>query len=190
VRILRRWLGVLFVTVLLGIMYSTLPASTLTRMRVPVSQIAVIAPNQASDEVSVLIQADLGALTANSHVLLAVLSLDVEAVNTLEDRSVVQLDLLPIVTEWESSTACWDYPWGTPGGDVISRFRERYLIREAGRARFDITRLVQSWSDGSLENHGILLRASSSYGGTFSVDLLSAQNGPAGLFVMFYQPDK
>ncbi|MEM4724563.1 MAG: DNRLRE domain-containing protein, partial [Candidatus Hadarchaeum sp.] len=75
-------------------------------------------------------------------------------------------------------------PWGLPGGNDTSSDRRAVaesMLTTSGVKKwysFDLTALVQGWVNGSIANHGVMLRAAYS---TSSFQFASAQNGDASL---------
>jgi hypothetical protein len=159
------------VVMVLVVMLSVAHAGHVRRMRLPVREAAVITPADEPFQWSLLLKPDLRQLNENTHVLLAILSVDVNQLERSADGFAVQLDLMPLTTQWEPGQVSWDYPWVTPGGDVVRGYRETFLLKEPGLVRFDVTRLVRRWLDGRAQDCGILIRANSSLGGRFGVDL-------------------
>ncbi len=65
----------------------------------------------------------------------------------------------PVTTDWNKATASWSGPWTNQGGDYTDSLYEIGLIkaRGDGKVRFDITRLVKEWQQGSIPNYGLII---------------------------------
>lgn len=69
-----------------------------------------------------------------------------------------------ITTDWSSSTATWNTPWSTPGGDYhptpygTSTTNDVLALGDPNILfSIDVTDLVQDWVDGTYPNYGLLL---------------------------------
>lgn len=65
----------------------------------------------------------------------------------------------PVTTDWNNASASWSNPWTNEGGDFNDSLYEIGLIKAGsdGAVRFDITRLVTSWQQGTISNHGLII---------------------------------
>jgi hypothetical protein len=170
------------VIVILILVSSVTEAGHVRRMIVPLQEVAVIAPDRNPAQKSILVNPRLSELGKNTQVLLAVLSVDVDQMEGSGSGSAVQLELIPMTTEWDPGLVSWDYPWDIAGGDVARSHREILFLRDPGIARFDITRLVQRWVDGSLDDYGFVIRVDPRHGSRFDVDLSSNEtDGPTSI---------
>jgi len=90
-------------------------------------------------------------------------SLNLIAYSEVSDDSIL-ISAYPLETTWSDSTATWQNPWTTDGGDIGTEPIAEGLFATVGGVEFEMefnqagVALVQSWLDGDL-NLGILLKA-------------------------------
>jgi hypothetical protein len=180
------------VVLLIAILVSGIgEAGNVKRMAIPMAEAAVIAPTDEPTRQSVLVKPDMKLVTPNSRVILAVLCIAIDQIERSPNSFAVRLELMPLARQWDAEHVSWDQPWVTPGGDVLKGFHRSFLLKQPGRACFDVTRLVQRWLNGTSQNYGLLVRTDSMFGGRISVDLSSGQgdgSGPAELSLIVLEP--
>jgi len=90
-------------------------------------------------------------------------SLNLIAYSQVSDDSIL-ISAYPLETPWSDSTATWQYPWTTAGGDHAAEPIAEGLFATEGGVEFEMefnaagVALVQSWLDGG-PNRGIILKA-------------------------------
>jgi len=64
-----------------------------------------------------------------------------------------------VQTGWSETSATWNTPWLTPGGDFDNTVAYNNFIPDQKNclASLDITNLVQAWVNGTYANYGVLL---------------------------------
>lgn len=84
----------------------------------------------------------------------------------------IDIGISPIVTAWDDSTVTWNDPWSGPGcsdflldadysREIVTRVGWRLISwnnPQTGYVKIDITPIMKLWLDGTLGNHGILVR--------------------------------
>lgn len=132
-----------------------------------VDQSAVITNPSVESEKRVLVQYEVPDFLSSSEILYAQLRAYVDA--TLDrQQAALEVEAVPVHTEWTAGNVSWTSPWNTPGGDTDTHFRRTFLVGEGRQqVRIDVTDLVRQWAAGDRVNLGVLVRASDSFGGTF-----------------------
>lgn len=75
-----------------------------------------------------------------------------------EDSPWVHVVVYELARDWDVNTVSWKEPWELAGGDRREGERSAsLLVPGRGNARFEVTKTVQAWADGSRENHGMLI---------------------------------
>jgi hypothetical protein len=132
-----------------------------------------------------LLAFDVGSIPPGATVTQA--TLQVWAVGWGGDN--LSLSAYRVLRDTELCEATWSQahtgqPWGVPGCNDTSSDRglgAESSVTTSGIAKWyglDLTNLVRDWVNGSLANHGILLRAANS---TASFQFASAESSAAGL---------
>lgn len=141
--------------------------------------VVIVNPSVEADR-RALVEYEIPDYLSSAEILYAELRGQIDA--TLGDRQVaVEVQALPLNTDWEANSVTWQYPWSAPGGDTAAGFERSYLVG-AGRQqiRIDVTDLVRQWARGERGNSGVMLLTTSSFGGNMS---FVADGGPEGFRV-------
>jgi hypothetical protein len=69
-----------------------------------------------------------------------------------------RIDIHRITSPWDPATATWTVPWLRPGGDYAPDAVTSTLIAGNGLYDWHLDTLVAGWVDGTLPNHGVLLK--------------------------------
>jgi hypothetical protein len=69
-----------------------------------------------------------------------------------------RIDLHRVTSPWDAATATWTAPWSRPGGDYAPDAVTSTLIGGNGVYDWRLDTLVAGWVDGTLPNHGVLLK--------------------------------
>ena len=139
----------------------------------------IIGTEVAGTNNTAILKLNLSSIPSGSTILSANLSLYSNIVVTATNVTIYR-----ITEDWNESTATWNYPnnqntnWSSRGGTYNSNVITSQLISLDSRYyNFTITRLIQELVNGTYDNYGILLRASSShYGQTGKYVYLSSND--------------
>jgi hypothetical protein len=136
--------------------------------------VAVISNPSDAQEIRVLVRYEIPEFLTSADILYAQLTGSADAA-VIEGEGAVELEVLPVAKQWSPGSVSWTSPWTQPGGDLDGGFQRSFLVRQGSQPiRIDVTELVTEWATGERANTGLMLRASSFFGGTFS---LPAQSG-------------
>ena len=69
-----------------------------------------------------------------------------------------RIDIHRITSPWESATVSWSAPWSRPGGDYALDAVTSANITDNRIYDWRLDTLVAGWIDGTLPNHGVLLK--------------------------------
>ncbi len=141
-----------------------IPASGGQVSRILPQQIAAIRPTDGSQGPRLLVAFDLDALGIEPRIDFAQLVFRGVLQVSEETPSVVRLEALPILTDWQQHTVNWETPWKHSGGDVdtCARTTNWVLVGHSDTTVMwlDVTRIVTGWKDGTTPNHGVLVKIS------------------------------
>jgi hypothetical protein len=147
---------------------------TLSLLPVPVSagqisgfspqRVAVIQPEDRSEEPRLLVTFDLSTIASQQQIDFAQLLFRGCFLAPERDTPLCRLEIYPLSTDWQHDSVTWQTPWDQPGGDIDSCARMTNWV-SAGEVDtsfmwLDVTRIVTSWRDGSRANCGILVKIS------------------------------
>lgn len=100
-----------------------------------------------------LLRFDLSAIPANATITSATLYL-----YELDDRAGVVAQLYRVTTPWTESTATWNSPWITPGGDFSTDSYSSFLVDHKNcMASINLAALVQDWVSQKYPNYGFMI---------------------------------
>ena len=135
------------------------------------SDLAVIRDPEVPDDARVLVRFEVPSEVRGARVDLAVLELqaDIAAPDSVPG---IFLDAFPLTTEWGSGTVDWREGWETPGGDMDGTVHASWIaeVGEQAMLRFDLTDMLQGWSSGARENHGLTVRVAAGEVGALCAD--------------------
>jgi hypothetical protein len=127
------------------------------RVEIDVSSACLISPGNDSLSSRVLLRFDLPSELDDKRIDYAEVVFKAE-VDTLSRYSVTFAGY-PVTRGWIGAGLSWSSPWTNEGGDYNDSLYETGLVktRGDGTVRFDITRLVTAWQQGSLANYGLII---------------------------------
>jgi hypothetical protein len=148
---------VLAVTIAVMVILSATLALADNRVDVSVSNACLISPGNDSLSSRILFKFDLPSKLDDKRVDYAEVVFEAK-VDTLSRHSLMFVGY-PLTTDWSAATSSWSSPWTNEGGDYNESLRQIGLIKAGsyGQVRFDITRLVTAWQQGSVSNHGLII---------------------------------
>jgi len=141
-----------------------IPASAGQISATPPQRIAVIQSPDRSESPRLLVAFDLQAIETERHIDFAQLLFQGHLRIDQDAPTVIRLEVLPVLTDWQQDAVNWDTPWERPGGDVDTCAGTTNWVSvnpaDTTIMWLDITRIVTNWKGGSTPNHGILVRIS------------------------------
>ncbi len=150
-----RWL-LAFVLTLVTMLFAT-SAFADNRVDIDVSSAYLISSGNDSLSSRVLLKFDLPSKLDDKRIDYAEVVFKA-GVDTLSRYSVMFAGY-PVTRDWSGAAPSWSSPWISEGGDYNDSLYETGLIkaRGDGTVRFDITRLVTAWQQGSMSNYGLII---------------------------------
>ncbi len=150
-----KWIPALVLTPMTIIFATT--ASADNRVDINVSSACLMSPGNDSLSSRVLLKFDLPSKLDDKRIDYAEVIFKAE-VDTLSRYSVMFAGY-PVTRDWTGAAPSWSNSWTNEGGDYNDSLYETGLIKAGGdgTVRFDITRLVTAWQQGSLANHGLII---------------------------------
>jgi hypothetical protein len=148
----------IFAIVVLLTMSFNSPVLADNMVDINVSKACVINPRTDSLSSRILFKFDLPSMLSDKRIDYAEVVFQAK-IDTLSRYSVMFAGF-PVTTDWNNATASWSNPWTKEGGDYNDSLYEIGLIkaRGDGEVRFDITRLVRGWQQGSISNYGLMIK--------------------------------
>jgi hypothetical protein len=145
----------LFVTLIL-LLYAS-PGFSDNKVDIQVSNVSIISPGIDTVSSRLLFKFDLPASLSDKRIDYAEVVFYAK-IDTLSRHSVLFAGY-PVTTDWIKTTATWSNPWTKNGSDFNDSLYEIGMIKAKGdgKVRFDITRLVERWQQGSIPNYGIII---------------------------------
>jgi len=126
------------------------------------ADVCLRANSQSGNRMNILMWFDISALPSDAIVHNATLWLYLVGGRTQE----LELKAYALTRGFEEEEVTWNRnssssTWDDPGGDYSDAAYSRLVIRNAlGWYRIDLTRMVENWARGSVQNHGLILAPS------------------------------
>ena len=143
-------------------------------LTIPLAEAAVISEPGNPTNVRVLLRFDVPLSLSGSTVDLAMLHIALPLAEADVDE--VPFEVFPVTREWSAGEVAWDEGWAD-GDGTWSRADGALIdipVGEERSVRIDVTRLVQTWVDGGLANHGSVLVPSKAPAVVASLELAAA----------------
>jgi hypothetical protein len=138
-------------------------------------EMSIIANPSREDDVRVLLKYGIPNWLRSSEIIYA--QLRGRVVSAVDGA--VEIEAVPLTTEWNEGTVTWADPWTTPGGDFDAGLRRAFIVRDGSQpVRIDVTHLVRQWAHGERGNLGLMLKTSHLSTGTFELARSREGGGP------------
>ena len=89
-----------------------------------------------------------------------------------------KVDIHRVTTAWDYRTATWSFPWSKAGGDYAAEPVASAMITISAPYYWRIEALVAGWVDGTMPNHGLLLKPTNLDKSRFSAFASGTSDGP------------
>jgi hypothetical protein len=135
----------------------TSSASAISEITIPITEFAVIAPNDRPADISVLMSIPLPDSLSTRTILHAEIICMVRP--HLETDSLIQIGVVPIRVPWDPGQVEWDDSWQRNGGNLVDSLTTIHGVQvgETGIPNLDITDFVRRWLEGWYPNYGVAI---------------------------------